>query len=106
MARFTTALIFGLAVWRASIIMTREEGPFMVFARLREFYAPDGKEWDDVGFLGKLLHCPYCLSFWVSLVIYLVYKINRELYNLITMSLFGSSVTALIEDYYASTSDT
>ena len=57
---------------------------------------------DDLPTLGKLFQCPYCLSVWVGIFLWCLSKINGSVYELVVMSLFGSAITALIEDYYAS----
>lgn len=48
-----------LATWRVSHLITAEDGPFNVVARLR---AAAG-----AGFLGALMDCFYCTSMWVAL---------------------------------------
>jgi hypothetical protein len=47
-----------LAVWRVTHLLTAEDGPFRVIARLRR---AAGRS-----FLGLLLDCFYCLSLWVA----------------------------------------
>lgn len=52
---------FGLAVlgaWRITHLLSSEDGPWHLFARLRQ--GLDGSFW------AKLLDCFYCLSVWVS----------------------------------------
>jgi hypothetical protein len=47
-----------LAVWRVAALLTREDGPYGVFSRLRGG--------DDVRGLRRALHCLYCTSLWVA----------------------------------------
>ena len=47
-------LLSALAVWRLTHLVTKEEGPWQLFERLRRA-AP-----------GQLLSCFYCLSLWVA----------------------------------------
>ena len=52
-------LIFAvLAVWRLTHLLTTEDGPFDIVARLRRL--------SGSSFFGKLLDCFYCLSLWVA----------------------------------------
>jgi len=96
-------VIFFLAVWRLSKIMTEEEGPGMVFTHLREFAGAeyDGvpEQWDLLSGYAKLLQCPYCISVWIALSIFLLRYVSKDLYKIVVMSLSGSAATALIEDY-------
>lgn len=52
----TDLLILSLATWRVSHMLVSEDGPYKVFARLRERF---GKRW------GALI-CVYCMSIWVA----------------------------------------
>jgi hypothetical protein len=47
-----------LATWRVSHLIAHEDGPFDVIVRLR------GRAGNGV--LGRLMDCPYCLSFWIA----------------------------------------
>jgi hypothetical protein len=50
-----------LGVYRLSHMIAMEEGPFDAFAELRE--KAGQRTW-----IGRGLHCPLCLSFWIALV--------------------------------------
>ena len=50
--------IAGLATWRVTHLLAREEGPFLLLARLR---AMAGRHW-----WGEMFDCFYCLSLWVA----------------------------------------
>lgn len=54
-------LLLGLAVYRAAHMVGSdlEEGPWSIFARLR--YRVGQKTW-----VGRGLHCPLCISFWLA----------------------------------------
>jgi hypothetical protein len=47
-----------LAVWRVTHLLSREDGPWDLSARLRRHAGQ--------GFWGRLLDCFYCMSLWVS----------------------------------------
>jgi hypothetical protein len=55
-----TLILAALAVYRISRMITDEEGPFMVFTKLRGLAAPD--TW-----VGRGLECIMCVSVWVAL---------------------------------------
>ncbi|HEY4011949.1 MAG TPA: DUF1360 domain-containing protein [Polyangiaceae bacterium] len=53
-------LVLGvLATWRVTHFLQAEDGPAEVVVRLRRVVGD--------GFVGKLLDCFYCLSFWVAI---------------------------------------
>jgi hypothetical protein len=51
-------VIVTLAIWRITHLLTSEEGPWHLVARLRRAAGQ--------GFSGELLDCFYCLSLWIS----------------------------------------
>lgn len=55
-----TFILAALAVYRLSRMITDEEGPFMVFTKLRGLARPD--TW-----IGRGLECIMCVSVWVAL---------------------------------------
>lgn len=85
--------------------MVNESGPFNVLSRLRTKAGAENNDgevvpWDEATETGKLLQCPYCLSLWFALVLFLLSKISPRLYEVIAMALCGSAATALIEDLH------
>jgi hypothetical protein len=61
------ALLVGLAAWRVGVLLIEEEGPFEIFARLRNLIAPDEVEYGTLRFqLVKLISCIFCLSPWLA----------------------------------------
>lgn len=55
-----TFLVLSLAVWRVSSLVTKEDGPFEIFADIRA----KG---------GELLNCLWCFSIWGGLVVFVAY---------------------------------
>ncbi|HVZ96636.1 MAG TPA: hypothetical protein VG847_07160 [Chitinophagaceae bacterium] len=51
-------IIFTLAVWRITHLLSKEDGPFNIIFKFRQAVG--------AGFLGSLLDCFYCTSVWVS----------------------------------------
>lgn len=63
--------ILGMATWRLSSLLVREEGPWNIFRRLREYaritYYEDGSPLmvpDTL--LAGVLSCVWCCSIWVA----------------------------------------
>lgn len=54
-------VIVTLAVYRVSRMITMEDGPFDVFARIRGKIDPGQKTW-----IGRGLGCVLCVSFWIA----------------------------------------
>lgn len=54
--------VLALATWRLSYAITKEKGPFAVFATLRERLP-----------LGGLTTCLKCASFWIAFVLLVLY---------------------------------
>ena len=52
-------LLAVLAVWRVTHLLSREDGPWNLFARLRRTLRS--------AMLGRVAGCFYCLSIWVAL---------------------------------------
>lgn len=52
-----------LAVYRVSYLITHEEGPLGVFAKLRGAIDPNQRTW-----VGRGLNCVLCVSFWAGLL--------------------------------------
>lgn len=95
-------IVFSVAVWRCSKILTEEEGPFMVFSRLRSKLGCENfgisNQWDSLSQICKLLQCPYCLSIWVALFFLVIFFLNEMVYNIFVVVFFASGITVLIED--------
>lgn len=50
-----------LAVYRVSRLITLEDGPFDVFAKIRGKIDPNQRTW-----IGRGLSCVLCVSFWIA----------------------------------------
>ena len=75
------------AVWRLTHLITAEDGPFDLIFRLRKAAGN--------GFLGKLMDCFYCASFWVGLAGALV--ATRAPHLVLIYCLYYSGLAILIE---------
>lgn len=57
-------IVLSLAVYRLTVLVSRDAGPFNVFVRLRD--------------KSKLAKCPYCSSVWISAVVNVAYYYSCE----------------------------
>ena len=85
-------IIASLAIWRLSYAIVKENGPLMVFARLRARLAASQKR---SGGLFDLISCIYCISFWIGLVGALI--VSDNVFEWVGYGLAFSAVAVLIE---------
>lgn len=85
-------IIASLAIWRLSYAIVKENGPLMVFARLRARLAASQKR---SGGLFDLISCIYCVSFWIGLVGSLI--VSNNVFEWVGYGLAFSAVAVLIE---------
>lgn len=78
-------LLLSAAVWRISYMLVWEDGPYYIFNSVREFVGvrydidlnrkidsnPMLPKWRNS--LAELFNCVYCMSVWVSILVYIVY---------------------------------
>lgn len=55
-----TVFLAVFAVFRLAHMMTREEGPFSLWQRLRNLFLADN-------WIGRGIRCLWCVSFWLAL---------------------------------------
>lgn len=81
-----------LAVWRVAHLLTAEDGPFDLFARIRETVG--------IGFWGKLLDCFDCVSLWVAVPIAL--QLGKSMQEKLLLWLACSGGAIILERLTAS----
>jgi len=68
--------LLALATWRLTSLLYAEDGPYIVFERLRRklgvYYDEYGNRQAD-NEIGKAFNCPACLSVWVGVLVSLSY---------------------------------
>ncbi len=64
-------VIVTLAVYRVSVLIAQDEGPFSVLEIARSHIDPNQSTW-----LGRGLRCVGCVSFWVSLVAAMAFNLD------------------------------
>lgn len=65
-------LIAVFAVFRLTELFTRDEGPYQMFSKLRIWSLQNAHKSETRQTIADGLHCPYCLSVWLSFIILLV----------------------------------
>jgi hypothetical protein len=83
MNNYYNFIISALSVWRLTHLLTKEDGPFDLFFRLRQ----------KVGavFFGHLLDCFYCLSIWLALPFAIGLGTNLKEVFLLWLALSGAA---------------
>lgn len=62
-------LIIGLASWRLASLLVNEEGPGLIFMRLRSRVGVrEGPGEQSSGFLPLVFSCMWCMSVWTTLL--------------------------------------
>jgi len=62
-------------VYRLALLLTREDGAFMVFGRIRHslsVWAADAKTGGFRWTLAELFHCPHCVGVWIAVPVALI----------------------------------
>lgn len=96
--------LYGLALFRGTILLYREKGPWNIFSKLREKAGIQIVEWLDIderdvphtiqerkaeGFWAELLNCPYCLSGWLAILAAIGYKSKLADFIALWLALWG-----------------
>jgi hypothetical protein len=82
-------LLAALATWRLTFLLAREDGPWHIFARLRNRL--------NTGFFSQLLGCVKCVGMWVSIPF--AFFVRGDLLELVVTWLALAGVTALIDEW-------
>lgn len=94
-------IVISLAVWRLSHGLSKENGPLMLFARLRARLASSQER--SGGFF-DMISCTSCLSFWVGLGASLF--VSNSILALIGYAFAFSGVSLLLESFFSRKLDT
>lgn len=91
-------IIYTLAVYRYTLLLHEDDGPWHIFTRLRaraglwqEVMPPD-TEWGEhavafhkEGMLAEVMDCPYCLSGWLAIVAAIGYVTRSKVLGLLAL---------------------
>lgn len=95
-------LILALATWRLTSLLWTEDGPYEVFARLRQrigVYYDDESKRQGKNEIAKAFNCPDCLSVWVGSAVVLVYWLT-DITVWLCLPLALSAGTIIIEGFF------
>jgi hypothetical protein len=97
---FLYLAILGLATWNISSLLVQEDGPFLIFARLRNRVgvrvSAEGIVYAENGF-GELFTCIWCISRWVALVLALLFYFFPVSMAYICIILSLSTIAILVD---------
>ena len=65
-----TIIILALATYRLSLLISKEQGPFDIFGKFRDWAGIKFDAYSNpvaTGQLSEAIICPYCLSVWVGI---------------------------------------
>jgi len=82
-------IVISLATWRMSHLLSREDGPFDIFDKIRLRFGAVWTEnagWVSDDPLGKLIICPLCISFWFAIILFFLYFLISPLIFIIALS--------------------
>lgn len=93
-------LVLGLATWRLTSLLVKEDGPWDVFARFRSWvgvrFNAQSEPYGDT-FLGSLLVCVWCTSVWVGGYLAMAYLINPSVTAILSLPFALSAFTIFIQ---------
>lgn len=90
-------VIFSLAIWRLSSLFANEEGPFLIFGRLRLYC----EKLSNNNLLCKAFHlyeglcCEWCNSIWFAFPLSLIFE--RSIFNNFFVPLAASTCVILLK---------
>ena len=97
---FTDIIILGLAVWRLSSLISRESGPYNIFALLRfragVVYNKMSEEIPSSE-LSKGILCLWCVSVWISIPLGILYFF-LPMFTIFACIPFAISALAILVD--------
>ena len=102
MLTITELLIYGMAVWRISSLFVREDGPALIFRRIREKAGITHDASGEVAIIpdtlrAGVLSCVWCASIWVSFFLTIFWLASPE-WSLKFAVIFAFSSVAILID--------
>jgi len=90
-------LILIAATWRLASLVANEEGPYMLFHRLRKWAKRSTRRWVRRSRFATLLECEWCNSIWFGAVLALGYGLLGENFIWLILPLALSSGTIVLK---------
>lgn len=96
-----TVILLGLATWRITSLLSDEDGPGLIFEKMRRKI---GIDYDDntgqrygKNVIAKQVMCVWCLSLYVGAVWVILYLNMPEIIKIVTMPFAFSTITVWID---------
>lgn len=86
-----------LAVWRLTSLVTREDGPGAIFARVRR--AAGAEDEGELSSLAQGITCGWCVSVWAAMLLYGVSRLTPRLAPSLIVPLALSTGSILLEAF-------
>lgn len=90
-----TALLIGLASWRLAHLFILEDGPWLVFERIRRLVGV--KPGPIEGFLPQLFTCMWCFTVWTTIFSYLLWRIEPVAVMIVAAAAIAAALQAVVE---------
>lgn len=117
--------ILSLATYRLSILIAQDDGPADVCWQLRDYvkrnyppqlitvkdeyqyhgFEPGGKQAMTDSWQFRGVTCPYCVSWWIGIVLWLAYQVAPRLTVALCTPFALSAVTVIVEKWAADTDE-
>lgn len=103
MNSFVELLLLALFVWRVSSLFVYEDGPYMIFERLRHLVgihhdSTTNETWCENEF-GKLFECIYCISIWIAFITIIAFWISPMIMLWISFPFALSAAACLFQEW-------
>ena len=98
-------IIMAVSTWRVSSMLVDEAGPGDVFVKFR---AKIGVSYDafsnrvGTNLFSSLFLCVWCMSVWVGTAIFILYRANKRVYEILTYPLAISGLAIYLHKKIAS----
>lgn len=65
-------VLLSLATFRLTQLISKEDGPYNIFSNFRFWLVKNSEKNKTIQTISDGVHCPYCLSVWLSFIIMLM----------------------------------
>jgi hypothetical protein len=92
-------LVIALATYRLSVMLVEEDGPGLLFHKLRKatgVYYDEHSEQTADNVVGQIFSCVWCMSVWVAGVITLLHLYGPDAFEVAHLMLAASGLTVFL----------
>lgn len=95
---FFTLITLSLATSRLAFLFVDEDGPYMMFEKIRSYFGVYDDDFEDVKYnlIAEILSCKWCFSMWAGMFLTLLYLLLPTFTLIIGMALALSMVAIII----------